>query len=67
MLCFFDGPLLYDLFRQVVGITMDTNCVRPVADVLVCYGRDLMMSLSDDNKADIIDPLILHQYSLMIF
>ena len=37
------------LYRQVVGIPMGTNCAPLVADLfLFCYGRDFMMSLSDD-------------------
>ena len=37
---------------------MSTNCAPLVADVfLFCYERDLMMSLSDDKQADIIDAL----------
>ena len=35
---------------------MGTNCDPLVADLfLFCYGRDFMMSLSDDKQADIID------------
>ena len=37
------------LYRQVVGISMGTNCAPLVADLfLFCYERDFMMSLSDD-------------------
>ena len=44
------------LYRQVVGIPKGTNCARLVADlILFCYERDLMMSLSDDKQADVID------------
>ena len=44
------------LYRKVVGIPMDTNCAPVVADLfLFCYERDIMMSLSDDKQADIID------------
>ena len=44
------------LYRQVVGIPMGTNCALLVADLfLFCYERDFMMSLSDDNQADVID------------
>ena len=44
------------LHRQVVGIPMGTNCAPLVADLfLFCYERDLMMSLSDDKQADVID------------
>ena len=44
------------LYRQVVGIRMDTNCAPLVANLfLFCYERDFMMSLSDDNQADVID------------
>ena len=43
------------LYRQVVGITMGTNCVPLVADLfLFGYERDFMMSLSDDTQADVI-------------
>ena len=35
---------------------MSTNCAPLVADVfLLCYGRDFMMSFSDDKQADVID------------
>ena len=35
---------------------MGTNCAPLVADLfLFCYERDIMMSLSDDKQADVID------------
>ena len=44
------------LYRQVVGISMDTNFAPLVADLfLFCYERDFMMYLSDDKQADVID------------
>ena len=44
------------LYRQVVGIPMGTNCAPLVAYLfLFYYERDLMMSLSDDEQADVID------------
>ena len=44
------------LYRQVAGIPMGTNCAHLVANLfLFCYKRDLMMSLSDDKQADVID------------
>ena len=44
------------LYRQVVGISMGTNCAPLVADLfLFCYEMDFIMSLSDDKQADIID------------
>ena len=44
------------LFRQNVGIPMGTNCAPLVADLfLFCYERDFMLSLSDNNQADIIE------------
>ena len=44
------------LYRQVVGIPIDTNCAPLVADLfLFYYERDFMMSLSDGKQADIID------------
>ena len=37
---------------------MGTNCVPLIANLfLFCYERDLMMSLSDDKQADVIDAL----------
>ena len=44
------------LYRQIVGIPMDTNCASLVADLfLFCYERDFMTDVSDDNQADIIE------------
>ena len=40
------------LYRQNVGIPMDTNCASLVA---FCYERDLKLSLSDNNQTDIIE------------
>ena len=43
------------LYRQIVGIPMGTNCAPLVADLfLFCYERNFMLSLSDNNQADII-------------
>ena len=43
------------LYRQTVGIPMDTNCAPLVADLfLFCYERDFMKDLSSDNQADVI-------------
>ena len=45
-----------NLYRQVVGIPMGTNCAPLVAELfLFCYEMDCMMSLSDDKQADFID------------
>ena len=36
------------LYRQIVGISMGTNCAPHVADlVLFCYERDNMLSMSE--------------------
>ena len=44
------------LYRQIVGIPMGTYCAPLVADLfLFCYERDFMLSLSDNNQADIIE------------
>ena len=44
------------LYRQIVGISMGTNCAPLVADsFLFCYKRDFMTSLSGYNQADIIE------------
>ena len=43
-------------YRQIVGIPMGTNSAPLVADLfLFCYERDFMLSLSDNNQADIIE------------
>ena len=45
-----------ELYRQIVGIQMDTNCAPLVADLfLFCYERDFMLSLSDNHQSDIIE------------
>ena len=44
------------LYRQIVGIPIGTNCAPLVADLfLFCYERDFLLSLSDNNQADIIE------------
>ena len=44
------------LYRHIAGIPMGTNCAPLVADLfLFCYERDFMLSLSDNNQADIIE------------
>ena len=51
--------LVSELYRQIVGIPMGTNCAPLVADLfLFCYERDFMLSLSDNNQADIIEVFI---------
>ena len=43
-------------YRQVVGISMGTNCAPLVADLfLFCYERDFMLSLSEDNQNDVTE------------
>ena len=44
------------LYRQNVGIPMDTSCTPLVADLfLFSYERDFMLSLSEDNQSDVIE------------
>ena len=44
------------LYRQIVGISVGTNCAPLVADLfLFCYERDFMLSLSEDNQSDAIE------------
>ena len=44
------------LYRKIVGIPKGTNCAPLVADlVLLCYERDFVLSLSDNNQTDIIE------------
>ena len=43
-----------NLYRQIVGIPMGTNCAPLLADLfLYCYERDFMDSLNHDNQADV--------------
>ena len=46
-----------ELYRQIVGIPMGTNCAPPTvaALFLFCYERDFMMSLSVDKDAQSIE------------
>ena len=47
------------LYRQILGIPMDTNCAQLVADLFsFCYERDFMMSLSNVKQAEIIEAFI---------
>ena len=46
----------FKLYRQIVGNPMGTNCAPLVPDLLLfCYERDFMLSLSDDNKSEVIE------------
>ena len=43
------------LYRLIVGIPKGTNCAPLVADLfLFSYERDLILSLSEDNKSGVI-------------
>ena len=44
----------WELYRQIVGIPMGSNCAVAVL-FLFCYERDFMLSLSDNNQTDIIE------------
>ena len=45
-----------ELYRQIVGISIGTNCAPLVAYLfLFCYETDFMLSLSDNNQTDIIE------------
>ena len=44
------------LYSQIVGIPLGTICASLVADLfLLCYERDFMLSLSDNNQTGIIE------------
>ena len=44
------------MYRQIVGIPVGTNCAPLFADLfLFCYDRDFMLSLSDNNQADVVE------------
>ena len=41
-----------ELYRQIVGIPMGTNCATFVTDlILFCHERDFILSLSDNNQS----------------
>ena len=45
------------LYRQIAGVPMVNNCSTLVADLFsFCYERESMLSLSDNNQADVIEP-----------
>ena len=44
------------VYRRIVGIPMGTICAPLVAALfLFCYGRDFMVSLSDNNQPDVAE------------
>ena len=45
-----------NLYSQIVSIPLGTNCVSLVADLFcICYERDCMLSLSENDQTDIIE------------
>ena len=49
------------LYRQIVDIPMGTNRAPLVADLfLLCYERDFMLFLSEDNQSDVMKLSVLH-------
>ena len=45
-----------NVYKQIVGIPMGTNCAPLIADLLLfCYERDFMLSLNSDSESTIID------------
>ena len=45
-----------ELYRQIVNIPMGTYCAPLIADLfLLCYERDFMLSLSDNNQPDVVE------------
>ena len=46
---------------------MDTNCALLVADLFFfCYERDYMVSLSDNNQADVVEAFNSMTYLILI-
>ena len=44
------------LYRQIVGISMGSNCAPLLADLfLYCFERNCMLSLSDDDQSEVIE------------
>ena len=47
---------ILELYRQIVGISVGTNCAPLEADLfLFYYDRDFVMSLSENNQSDVIE------------
>ena len=45
-----------EIYRQIVSIPMGAKYASLDADlILICYERYVMLSLSDNNQADVID------------
>ena len=45
-----------NLYRQILGMLMGTNCAPLVADLcLFCYETDIMLSRFENNQADVIE------------
>ena len=45
-----------ELLRKIVHILMDTNCAPLVAELfLFSYGRDFIMSLSEEKQSEVIE------------
>ena len=43
------------LYRQIVSISMCTDCAPLVTDLIwICYEKDFMLYLSDINRADVV-------------
>ena len=43
------------LYRQIVSISMCTDCAPLVTDLIwICYEKDFMLYLSDSNRADVV-------------
>ena len=44
------------MYRKIIDISMNTNCVPLVADsFLFCYERAFMLSVSDNRQADVVE------------
>ena len=51
------------LYRQIVVIPIGTNCASLVDDLfLFCYGREFMLSLSEDNQSDVTEATSTTRY-----
>ena len=45
-----------ELYTQIVGIPICTNYTPLVADLFsLCYEKDFMLSLSEENQSDVIE------------
>ena len=51
----FIDKIWHKLYSQIVGFPMGTSCAPLVAEFLLYYERDFMLSLPDNIQADVVE------------